>query len=85
VAEAAGDVPTLLVRVTVTETMAVPLPVTVNGWVNVNWLPKGADAALEYQGAKIALTGTVSCVVPRLEPEAAEKVKLALLTSRDGE
>ena len=38
-ADAAEEVPTLLVRVALTDRMAVLLPVTVNGWVNVNWLP----------------------------------------------
>ena len=70
-ADAVDDVPTLLVSVALTERMAVLLPVTVNGWVNVNWLPKGADGALEYHGAKIGLTVTESWLVPRFEPEVA--------------
>ena len=82
-ADAAEEVPTLLVRVALTDRMAVLLPVTVNGWVNVNWLPKGADGALEYHGAKIGLTVTESWLVPRFEPEVAENWKLAVVTSRD--
>ena len=82
-ADAAEEVPTLFVRVALTDRMAELLPVTVNGWVNVNWLPKGADGALEYQGAKIELTGTASWLVCRFEPEVAENWNVAVATSRE--
>jgi hypothetical protein len=39
IADAAGDVPSALVSVTLTENTDDALPLTLNGWVSVNWLP----------------------------------------------
>src|SRR6188474_91629 len=74
-AVAGAEVPTRLVSVTVIEAMDCELPCwIVNGWVKVNWLPKGAAAALPKYCANIASTGTVSCVVCTVEPGAALNV-----------
>ena len=62
--------------------MPVTPPVTLKGWVKLNWLPKAAEAALWYHAEKIGSTVIVTVVVCRLAPAAAVKVKTAEVTDR---
>jgi hypothetical protein len=46
-----ADVPCEFVNVTVTDPIAVTVPLTFSGTVTVNWLPKDAADALAYHAA----------------------------------
>ena len=79
---AAGDVPRAFVRVTVTESTAELLPLMVNGWESVNWLPKGADVELPYHVEKSEVSVVDNCVVCKLDPSDAKNWNVPPSTPR---
>jgi hypothetical protein len=71
----------VLVSVTVTEPMAVTVPVTAIGIVIRNWLPKEAAAVPEYQVLRTDETGTLMGAALRVAPDAALNTSVAIVAS----
>ena len=82
-AVAAVELPCAFVKTTVTDATAFVPPVSVNGCVYRNALPKAADALFAYHAENTLLTGTVSEVVSRFAPAAGVKVKTACVMLRE--
>src|SRR5262249_12607154 len=77
------ELPKRFTSVTATEPTDWVLPWTVNGRVNVNWLPKGVAAALPYHCLKSVSSATLSWVVCKLEPAAPVHWNIACVSSRE--
>ena len=70
-------------RVTETDETAPVPPVTVKGWVKLNWLPNGTAALLEYQVENMLAAEMVTLVVCRLTPLAGVNVNTACVMLRE--
>jgi len=79
------EFPREFVNCTETEMIDVEAPDTVNGMVSVNWLPVAADAGLVNHEENVVPNWTVKSLVWSVEPLAAAKRNVPLVTSRDVE